>query len=139
MRVEESVEIARSIEDVWAFVADPLNDPRWCRKVKSVDPSGARRWTVLHQPVPLRPAVELVLEHIEEQAPTRLTMREDDAASIFHVEYQLGSSGTGTKFTQTSSIEWRTLPGLLHGVFNRGVRRDVRAQLRTLKRVLEAT
>src|SRR5439155_14495168 len=33
VRVEESVEIARSPQEVWALVADPLNDPRWCRKV----------------------------------------------------------------------------------------------------------
>lgn len=32
MRVEERIDIARPPHDVWAFVADPFNDPRWCRK-----------------------------------------------------------------------------------------------------------
>ena len=37
MRVEETIGIARPPETVWAVVADPHNDPRWCRTVKSVD------------------------------------------------------------------------------------------------------
>jgi uncharacterized protein YndB with AHSA1/START domain len=45
MRVEESVDIARPPEDVWAYVVDPANDPRWCRKVKSVRRVGDRRCT----------------------------------------------------------------------------------------------
>jgi hypothetical protein len=52
--VEESIDIARSPESVWAFVSDPRNDPRWCRKVKSVEPTGDGRWRVLHKPVPFR-------------------------------------------------------------------------------------
>lgn len=69
----------------------------------------------------------------------RLTMREEDAASVLHVEYHLAPSARGTTFRQISDIEWKKLPGLLHGTFDRGVRRDVHAQLRALKRALEAT
>ena len=47
------MEIALPPQAVWAFVADPANDPRWCHKVKSVDAAGERRWTVTHKPVPL--------------------------------------------------------------------------------------
>jgi hypothetical protein len=34
MRVEETIEIARSPDEVWGFVVDHANDPRWCTKVK---------------------------------------------------------------------------------------------------------
>jgi uncharacterized protein YndB with AHSA1/START domain len=124
-------------EDVWAFVADPQNDPRWCRKVKSVDPIGESRWRVLHKPVPLRPAMELVVERIEAEPPRRLTLREEDEASVFEVEYRLEGAGSGTRFTQVSEFEWKRLPKILHGTFGRGVRRDLRGQLRALKRLLE--
>lgn len=119
------------------MVADPRNDPRWCRKVNSVEAAGERRWTVTHKPVPLRPPMELKLQQLDVQPPSRLTLREEDEASIFQVEYRLEPSETGTRFTQISEFEWKKLPRVLHGTFARGVRRDVRGQLRALKRLLE--
>jgi uncharacterized protein YndB with AHSA1/START domain len=137
-RVEESVVIARSPEFVWVFVADPLNDSRWCPKVKSVEPAGDRRWRVVHKPVPFRPPMELTVEHLVLRPPESLTLREEDDASVFDVEYRLEPSGDGTRFTQVSSFAWKRLPRVLHGTFERGVRRDLRRQLQALKRVLES-
>jgi uncharacterized protein YndB with AHSA1/START domain len=136
-RIEESIVIERSPESVWDFVADPLNDPRWCQKVQSVEPAGERRWRVVHKPVPLRPPMELTLEQLELRAPERLGLREEDDASVFNVEYRLERIGEGTRLTQISSVTWKRLPRVLHGTFKRGVRRDLRAQLRALKRLLE--
>jgi uncharacterized protein YndB with AHSA1/START domain len=136
IRLEESIEIARPPEEVWALVAGPLNDPRWCRKVKSVEGAGERRWTVTHKPVPLRPPMELTHEQLDLQPPTRLILRGDEA-SVFDVEYRLEPSETGTRFTQISEFEWRKHPRLLHGTIARGVCRDVHGQLRALKQLLE--
>ena len=119
------------------MVANPLNDPRWCPKVKSVEPAEAGRWTVSHKPVPLRPPMQLTLEQVELEPPARLTLREEDDASVFYVEYRLEPTAAGTRFTQISEFEWKRLPRLLHGTFARGVRRDVRAQLGALKQLAE--
>jgi uncharacterized protein YndB with AHSA1/START domain len=118
-------------------IADPLNDPRWCRKVKSVEGAGERQWTFTHKPVPLRPPMEMTLEQVDVQPPSRLVLREEDEASSFQVEYRLEPIETGTRFTQISDFEWKKLPRVLHGTFARGVRRDVRGQLRALKQLLE--
>jgi polyketide cyclase/dehydrase/lipid transport protein len=99
--------------------------------------TGAHRWIVIHKPVPLRPPIELTLEQLDVQPPSRLTLREEDEASIFHVEYRLEPIETGTRFTQVSEFEWKKLPRVLQGTLARGVRRDVRGQLRALKRLLE--
>jgi uncharacterized protein YndB with AHSA1/START domain len=136
-RIEESIEIARPPGAVWDFVSDPLNDPRWCGKVKSVEPAGERRWRVFHKPVPFRPEMELIVEQLDLQTPERLLLREEDEASVFEVEYRLEPTATGTRFTQLSAFEWKKLPRLLHGTFARGVGRDVRNQLKALKRLLE--
>ena len=120
------------------MVADPLNDPRWCDKVKSVEVAGDNRWAATHKPVPLRPAMELVVDQLDVEAPNRLELRAEDGASIFHVEYRLEAAGTGTRLTQISEFEWKSLPRILHRTFARGVRRDVRNQLRALKRLLES-
>jgi len=81
--------------------------------------------------------MELAVEQLDLEAPIRLMLREEDEASVFHVEYRLEPSSTGTRFTQISEFEWKKLPRVLHGTFARGVRRDVRGQLRALKRLLE--
>jgi uncharacterized protein YndB with AHSA1/START domain len=122
---------------VWALIAEPLNDPRWCAKVKKVEVAGDNRWTATHKPVPLRPPMELVVEHLEVEPPKRLKLREEDKTSSFDVEYRLEAVDAGTRLTQVSEFEWKRLPRILHGTFARGVRRDVRAQLRDLKRLLE--
>ena len=104
----------------------------------SVQPSGSGGWLVRHRPVPLRPSLELSVKHLELHAPSRLTMREEDATSTFDVEYRLQTTSSGgTRFTQVSDFEWKKLPPVLHKTFERGVRRDIRGQLRALKKVLE--
>ena len=137
MRLEERIEIARSLGDVWDFVADPLNDPTWCSKVKRVEPTGAKRWNVWHKPVPLRPPTLLTVEHLLVERPNRLMMREEDHAGVFEVEYRLEATAAGTRLTQTTECHWKRLPRVLRPIFDRGTRRDVRAQLRSLKAHLE--
>lgn len=82
--------------------------------------------------------MELTLKHLELEPPRRMLLREEDDASIFHVEYRLEPSEEGTRFAQISEFEWKKLPRFLQGTFARGVRRDVRGQLQALKRLLEA-
>lgn len=137
VRVEEEIRIAQSPESVWAVVADPRNDPRWCRSVKSVDLVGERRWCVMHTPIPLRPPRELALEQLKADPPHRLVLRQEDAAAVFDVEYRLEPAQTGTRFTQVSEFAWKSLPRVLHPMFGRAVRREVRGQLRALKTLLE--
>ena len=122
---------------MWETVFDPLNDPHWCPKVKSVRASGDKRWIVTHKPVPLRPPMEMMVEQLEVVPPRQLKLREEDEASSFEIEYRLRATDTGTRFTQISEFEWKRLPRFLHRMFERGVRRDVRNQLRALKRLLE--
>jgi uncharacterized protein YndB with AHSA1/START domain len=137
VRVEADIEIARSPAEVWDVVADRANDPRWCRKVKAVERVGDGQWNVWHKPVPLQPSALLRVRHIRAEAPKCLVMREEDAASTFTVEYRLEPTRTGTTFTQISEFTWKKLPRALQAIFAYGVRRDIQAQLRGLKRLLE--
>src|SRR3954464_2050678 len=63
--IERQIEIARRVEEVFAYVADPLNDVRWCPKVRSVK-GGPERYEVVHKPVPLRPERDLVMTRVGE-------------------------------------------------------------------------
>ena len=99
MRIKQSIEINRPVAQVWAVLADPCQDPRWCRKVKSVERVSEDSWRVIHKPVPLRPPMQLSLVIVDTDAPRRMTLREEDEAAVFDVEYSLEPAPAGTRFT----------------------------------------
>lgn len=137
MLVTENIEIARPQEAVWDFVVDHANDPTWCRKVKAVETTGPTSWEVWHKPIPLRPSRVLETTHLRVEPPRLLQIREEDAGSVFLVEYRLQSTQHGTLFTQVSAFQWKHFPGLIQRVLAYGVKWDVVGQLRALKRELE--
>ena len=55
--------------------------------------------------------MELMVEHLAADPPSRLAMREEDDVSVFAVEYRLDRHGAATRFTQVSEFEWKRLPG----------------------------
>jgi carbon monoxide dehydrogenase subunit G len=139
VRVTESIEINRDLAQVWDFISDPMNDPVWCPKVTLVNQVAPGRWVVQHKPIPLRPPAALTVDQIAIAAPHRLVLHEEDGASIFEVEYQLEPTSAGMRFTQVSDFTWKRLPVIVQRLLAPGVRRDVRRQLRELKRTLEAS
>jgi carbon monoxide dehydrogenase subunit G len=131
------VEIGRPIEDVFAFVSDPHNDPRWCRKVQSVEGSGDE-FRVLHKPVPMRPARTMEMRRVAAEPPTRIEWLQDDGTDVFKVAYELESIPAGTRLRQRSDAQVGAVPRFLHPLWRHGIGRDLERQLRDLKRILEA-
>ena len=143
MRIEKTVTIARAVEEVWEFVADARNDPRWCEKVVSVEqlvgdgPGQEAKYRVMHRPRPLKPAVELTMDVVEFDPPRRLRWREEDADAVFNVLYDLEPTASGTRLKQVDDIDWKIGRAALP-VARLMVSRDIGRQLRSLKRLLES-
>jgi uncharacterized protein YndB with AHSA1/START domain len=142
MRVEREVEIARSPEEVFAFVADARNDPRWCPKVSSCEqvegdgPGPGARYLARHRPTKLKPTAELRAQVLELDPPRCLRRRDEDDDGVYEVTYLLDPAGAGTRFTQRSDVEWK-LPRVLQLIASRMVPGDLEAQMKALKRELE--
>ena len=142
MHIEKSEEIARPPEEVWAFVADARNDPRWCHKVDSVEqvvgegPGPGAKYRVLHRPRPRKPPAELIMEVVEHDPPGHLLWREEDEDAVFNVVYQLESTGNGTRLTQIDDIDWK-ISKLALPIARVMVSRDMARQLGSLKQKLE--
>ena len=140
--IERNIEIARSPEDVFAFVSDPRNDPLWCPKVKSVEPvedpgpGAAARYAVIHRPVPFLPARRMDFRMLESSPPERIVWREDDGHDVIRVEYRIRSSESGTHFTQRDEAELGA-PGILHPLMRIGIGADIARQLKQLRKQLE--
>lgn len=144
MRIERSIVIERPGDEVFEFIADPRNDPRWCPKVDSVEqvdgegPGLGSRYVTIHRPVPLRPA--RVLDHrcVGWAPPRRIEWVEDDGVDRFEVTYELEPHADGARLTQRSDARLGA-PKLLHPIWRRGIGRDIAGQLRSLKNLLESS
>jgi uncharacterized protein YndB with AHSA1/START domain len=110
MELVRDVVIDRHIEEVFDFVADPLNDPRWCAKVLRVDqvegdgPGPGARYDVLHRPIPFRPPRRLIHTCVAWEPPKRIVWHEDDGTDVFDVTYELESVWTATRLTQRDVV-----------------------------------
>jgi uncharacterized protein YndB with AHSA1/START domain len=143
MHIEKTEDISRTPEEVWAFIADARNDPRWCHKVDSVEqvagdgPGPAAKYRVVHRPRPRKPASELLMEVVEYDQPRRLRWREEDEDGVFNVVYRLQPTEGGTRLSQIDDIDWK-ISKLAFPIARMMVGRDMARQLAALKRMLEA-
>jgi hypothetical protein len=130
---------------VFAFVADPCNDPAWCPKVRSVtldeggEPAPGARYTVVHRPIPIAPSRRMSYVLTSWDPPREIRWHEDDGHDQIVVTYLLRElSPTATQLTQRDELQLGA-PRALHPLIRRGIRRDVGHQLRRLRRYLEST
>jgi hypothetical protein len=142
MEITRSVEISRTIDDVFGYVADPRNDPQWCPKVLSVaqtsgsGPGPSARYDVVHRPVPVLPSRRMDYVCLGWAPPNRIDWREDDSTDVLNVTYMLDDLGQSTRMTQRSRAELAA-PRVLHPLMRLGIGHDIARQLKTLKRSLE--
>jgi carbon monoxide dehydrogenase subunit G len=140
VRAEVVVEIARSPEDVFAYLIDVANLPVWQSGVHSAElegepHAGARIRESRHM---LGRELQTTLE-IEEYEPSRLfTLRALDSPVPFTVRHELEPSGGGTRLTVTGEGDAGLLPGFAAGIMARRARRQLQTDFERLKRLLES-
>ncbi|HEX8207628.1 MAG TPA: SRPBCC family protein [Solirubrobacteraceae bacterium] len=139
--LDYSIEIARPVEDVFDFVADPRNDARWCPRVQDCEqvegdrPAVGARYAVRHNPTLQRPHLRRI-EIVGCDRPSRIVSVQEDRVGRFTIAYELEPVAGGTRITQRDEIEWR-VGRLAKPIGTRIVKRHMAAQLRNLKRLLE--
>jgi len=133
---ETTISIARSVDDVYAFLADPGNDPSWCTRVRSVERSGDGEYRVMHKPLRIQPRpYELRMRLLEADPPNRLRWEETDRDGTLVVEYELAATPSGTRFTQRTDLSG--LSPLVRFFARRTIPRHIAEQARALKAHLE--
>ena len=144
MAVEHSVEIARPPEEVFSYLADARNDPRWCATVVACEqragegPGPSARYEARHKPTPFHRVMSRAIEVVEYEAPRLMRSRQEDANGLFHITYVVEATPHGARFTQRDSIDWK-VPGPVGRLAERlFVRRHIGEQMEELKRLLEA-
>jgi carbon monoxide dehydrogenase subunit G len=135
MRAELSVEIARSPEEVFDYLTDVSNLPRWQSGVHSAEREGSQIHESRHM---LGRELQTTLEIEAEERPRLFTIRAVASPVPFTVRHELEPSGAGTKLTVIGEGDAGLLPGFAAGIMAGRAEKQFRKDFERLKRLLEA-
>ena len=140
MRVEAAVTIDRPLGEVYDFLADATNDPKWCppvkdcRKVGAGDDADSTRYEAAVKPGPR--ALTSAFEVSTRARPDRITWHGRNEAGRFEGQYSLAPVAGGTRVTMVSDLELQGAMKLLTPIVLLMSRANARQQFERLERLL---
>lgn len=129
------MEIARSPEEVFAYLTDVSNLPAWQSGVQAATREGTRIHESRHL---LGRELHTTLEIEKEESPSLFQIRAMDSPVPFSVRHELEPSGSGTRLTVVGEGDAGLLPGFAAGLMARRAEKQFRKDFERLKRVLES-
>lgn len=142
MHSENSVQVNRPPAEVFAFLADGLNNPRWRSGVQSIElaeGAAGRVGAVYRQKLsgPGGRTIDGDYEITEAEQPGVLAFRVIAGPARPTGRYTLEPEGTGTRLTFALDLEPKGVMRLMSGTIRKTMESEV-GQLPRLKQVLEA-
>lgn len=141
-RIEQSVEIARAPEEVFAVLTDPARLAEWQGTVveAALEGEGPMRAGARVREVRsfLGKRIESTVEILEHEPPSRFALRSAAGPVTFRVEQTVEPSGDGSRVRIQMAGEARGVLGLGARVAVKAAERQLRTDLEALKRLLEA-
>ena len=135
MHAELTVEIARTPEEVFDYLADVSNLPSWQSGVHAARREGSQIHESRHM---LGRELSTTLEIEQEERPRLFTLRAVNSPVPFTVRHELEPAGEGTRLTVVGEGDAGLLPGFAAGIMARRAERQFRKDFERLKRMLEA-
>jgi carbon monoxide dehydrogenase subunit G len=132
VRAELTIEIARTPEDVFAYLTDVSNLPAWQAGVKSAKLRDGR---IEESRTLLGRELHTTLQVLEREEPRLFTLRALESPVPFTVRHELEAAGGGTRLTVTAEGD---VPGFAAGLLSRRAERQFRQDFERLKRILES-
>jgi uncharacterized protein YndB with AHSA1/START domain len=138
---ETSVRIERPVEEVFAFVSDPLQFPRWNSAVQAVRETSGQQREVgstysMERQLPAG-RVENELEIFTRVPPTEFGIRTTRGPTPFVYRYRFPSERGATLVHLDAEVELPRPAALLGPLAGRAVKRGVDANFTALKSTLE--
>ena len=140
---ETDVRIDRPIEEVFSYVADPLNFPDWNSAVQAVrktsaGDNGTGSTYVMERELPTGRAVN-ELEVVASERPTDFAIRATAGPTPFIYRYRFAADNDETVMQLDAEIELPGTAALLPQLARRAIKKGVDDNVATLKQLLEAT
>jgi ligand-binding SRPBCC domain-containing protein len=140
---ETTVRVERPVEEVFAFVSNPLLLPRWNSAVRAVRGTsagmGEQGSTCLMERQLPQGRVENDLEIIDRKCPSEFGIRTTSGPTPFVYRYRFEAETGSTTITLSAEVELPGIAPLLGPLAARAVKRGVDANFATLKAILEGT
>ena len=144
IKAEQSIDINRPIEDVFAFVADQSNAPRWqsgilqVRRMTDGTIGVGTRYTSVRKLMGRR--LEASNEYTEYEPNKKIVFKSTSGPMDFSAGYltEATPEGGGTRLTSWIEMQPRGFADLAEPLITSSLRRDVEANLAELKDLLEA-
>ena len=133
---ETEVRIGRPIEDVFAYVSNPGNFPRWNSAVYAVRATELGSKYVMERRLPSGPAVN-ELRIVAIVRPREFAIRTTSGPTPFTYVYRFSADNGETIVRLNAEVELEGVASLLPQVARRAVRRGVDDNLASLKVILE--
>jgi len=141
VHAEVTVEIARSPEDVFAYLTDVSNLPHWQSGVHHAEIEDGGE---AHAGGYIRESRHLLgrelstrLEITGYERPRLFSLKALNSPVPFSVRHELEPTGGGTRLTVTGEGDAGLLPGFATGIMARRAQRQFRKDFERLKRILE--
>jgi ligand-binding SRPBCC domain-containing protein len=139
---DTDVHIDRPLEEVFAYVSDPLNLPRWNSAVQAVRKTSVGQNDVaptysLERELPTGSAVN-ELEVVASEPPREFAIRTTAGPTPFLYRYQFSAENGETVMKLEAEVELPGAAAFLPRLTRRLVKNGVNDNLATLKRILEA-
>ncbi|HEY6655163.1 MAG TPA: SRPBCC family protein [Solirubrobacterales bacterium] len=140
MEFEASVRIERPVEEVFDYVSDPRNFPRWNSAVQAVAVTSGEgepgSTYVMERDLPGGRA-QNDLEVVDRERPTAFTIRTTSGPTPFLYRYSFESDDAATLMELAADVELTGIAGALGPLASRIVKRGVDSNFGDLKRILE--
>jgi uncharacterized protein YndB with AHSA1/START domain len=141
MTFETDVRIERPLEEVFAYVSEPLNFPDWnsaVQTVRNTSPAGngVGSTYLMERELPTGRAVN-ELEVVAREWPSEFAIRTTTGPTPFLYRYGFSSDNNETVVQLNAEIDVNGPAALLPELARRGVKKGVDDNLATLKQILE--
>jgi carbon monoxide dehydrogenase subunit G len=134
VHAEVTVEIDRTPEEVFDYLVDVSNLPRWQSGVHAARREGSHIHESRHM---LGRELHTTLEIEDEERPRLFTLRALDSPIPFRVRHELAPNDAGTRLRVTGDGDAGLLPGFAGGIMARRAEKQFRKDFERLKRLLE--
>lgn len=144
IKLESTIIINRPVQDVWDFVSDCTNEPKWhtdCIAARATSPLPLQTGSTQAWAMTYAKGAEANLK-VTALEPGRLEQLETVAAPMNikpTLTYTFEPAGTGTKFTRAMEVRPTGIARLMEPFLRRMMTKNNAGYVRTLKQVLDPT
>ena len=131
MRAELTIEIARTPDEVFAYLTDVSNLTEWQPAVRAVEQKGDR---IEETRSFLGREMHTTLEIVESEQPRLFTLKALDGPVRFTITHTLEPAGTGTRLAVVAEGD---VPGFASGIVAQQAKRQFSKDFARLKEILE--